>query len=147
MYRSALLAVGLSACAVVTPETLQRSSASEVLGCPEGQVTLFPFKGVTHIARGCGRERMMTCAPGDFDSCFPMQDLRKRAAFEMSCDPTALQFTALDADGYDVGVAGCERRVVFQYVRVSGGHDEDGEFTVDDSHYDWVRSQPIPELQ
>jgi len=130
MHRSILLMVSLSACAT-NIESLQLSIAPQVLGCPAAEVTLSPFKGVTHLAQGCGRERMMTCSP-DGSQCFPMQDLKQRAAFELNCAQTSLQLTALDGDGFDVGVEGCGKRLVYQYAETAEGH------------YDWTPSRAHP---
>ena len=60
-----------------------------------------------------------------------MPDLKQRAAFELTCDRGSLELTALDDDGYDVGVKGCDKRLVYQYVQTA------------EDHYDWTsHAQP-----
>ncbi len=108
------------ACVSYSVQSVQVSAASDVLKCPKERITLTPFKGDTNVARGCGREVMLTCAAPS--GCFPMQDLRQRASFELGCsDKAALEIVPLDELGHTVGVTGCGKKSVYQYVQVSAG--------------------------
>jgi hypothetical protein len=106
----------------------ERTVASMRLECSADDVTIEDFAGMTRIAHGCGKQVMVTCLePGSFagptGECFPMQDLRTRAAFELSCDPNAVELTPLDAEGHTVGVNGCGARAVYQYVKVGQNYN------------------------
>ena len=105
----------------------ERVVAAEELDCPAASITFESFAGPTQTAHGCGREAMVTCVdPGAFGGaggeCFSVQDLKKRAAFELPCDG-AIQLTALDAEGRTVGVLGCGKRAVYQYVQGRDRYD------------------------
>jgi hypothetical protein len=106
-------------CSHPSHETLQWSVAPRKLSCDQKQITAKPLAGDTRIFTGCGREVWMTCASfSTGEQCFPMQDLRARAAFEMGCeDKASLTFAALDASGHTVGVTACSKRIIYQYVQ------------------------------
>jgi hypothetical protein len=110
-------------CGTTSLPALRQSVAPEVLKCPARDVTMVPFQGSTDFARGCGREAMITCVRHPYYGvrCFPMQNLRERAAFDLRCeDKKSLQFVGLDGDGHVVGVRGCGRQATYQYVLVDG---------------------------
>ena len=140
------LATGAAACGFAPNDPMsadwnstRRSlvAAAGRLDCPEGAIALSPFASATRIARGCGKQVMITCLPpgsfaGMLGQCFPMQDLHRRAAFELDCDPAeVVDAEPLDDAGRVVGVRGCGRRVVYQYVQVG-------------DIYNWVRSGQVP---
>lgn len=114
----------MSGCTFARPDRqqLQLSVAPQVLKCPAEQITVEPFAGETRILRGCGREVMMTCAvfAGGHESCHPMASLKERAAFELDCDASAIKLAPLADNGHSVGVSGCSKRAVYQYVQTSG---------------------------
>lgn len=114
--------------ATANREALQRGVAPEKLQCDEKQITMTPFAGETRIFTGCGREVWFTCA--NFprgEQCFPMQDLRERASFEMGCaEKSAITFTPLAPNGHSVGVSACGQRMLYQYVQTAAWK------------YDWV---------
>jgi hypothetical protein len=122
----------LTACVTTrTKEEAERDVATQVLKCPSESIELVPFAGDTRIAKGCGGELMITCAQFAYqpEQCFPMQDLRQRAAFELDClDKASIQLVPLDALGRTVGVTGCGKRGTYQYVQVAS------------SKMDWVMS-------
>jgi hypothetical protein len=123
----ALIVVSIG-CATANREALQRGIAPEKLQCDEKQITMTPFAGETRIFTGCGREVWFTCASfPSGEQCFPMQDLRARASFEMDCaDKATITFTPLDAAGHTVGASACGKRTVYQYVQTAAWK------------YDWV---------
>jgi hypothetical protein len=129
---AALFALAAAGCASTTREEIQRGVAAEVLACPGDRIEMTPVAGETRMARGCGREKMLTCASfPSGEHCFPMQDLQARASFELDCHEPPVTIRALDALGHTVGVDACDQRAVYQYVSVGG-------------HYDWVLSSRVP---
>ena len=64
------------------------------------------------IAFGCGRTDVLSAEPEDRWS-----SLRARAAFEMSCDTSAVEITLISDSVY--GATGCDKKIV--YKETSGG--------------------------
>ncbi len=124
----ALIVISTGCFATANREALQRGVAPQKLQCDEKQITMTPFAGETRIFTGCGREVWFTCASFPRgEQCFPMQDLRERASFEMACaEKSAITFTPLDAAGHSVGVSACGQRMLYQYVQTAAWK------------YDWV---------
>ncbi len=137
---SILLIASATGCACVPTtvayEEVTRTVAAKRLRCPEASIRLSRFADMTRIAMGCGGEVMITCLePGEFSGpsgeCFPVQDLKMRAGFELRCDRGAIALTPLDGAGHTVGARGCGRQAVYQYVEVS------------DDKYDWTLSGSV----
>jgi hypothetical protein len=144
----AVFAIAAGGC-VPRPEdylAVSKTVASMRLQCPSDAIVLERFAEMTQVARGCGQEAMITCLEPDANGfagpsgqCFPMQDLRVRAAFELSCEARSLALLPLDRAGHTVGVSGCGRRAVYQYVQVS---EDKYNWTLSGSVRAWTRRDP-----
>ena len=96
---------------VATLSTTWRPIAAGSLMCPEDKID---SQRTNHrvIAFGCGRTDVLTAEPEDRWS-----SLRARAAFEMSCDTSAVEITLISDSVY--GATGCDKKIV--YKETSGG--------------------------
>lgn len=119
----------LCACAARPPIEQEMRAATEAFNCPAEKVDLKVFAGDTRIASGCNHEAWFTCVKiidaGRWDNqCFQMQDLKKRALFELGCSDAATNSVqALDELGHVAGVKACGKQGSYQYVRVGRGYD------------------------
>ena len=118
------LLIPLLACRVDHQQRLV-DLAAERLQCPEKDVRTSPFgDGGTQVATGCGQERKYTWLNGWVE----MQDLRKRAAFDLSCNPAQIQILPLSSSS--AGVSGCGKQATYVYKAISASGLQVG--------YDWA---------
>jgi hypothetical protein len=120
----------LSSAACARPSDFRTDNVALRLHCPESQVTITDVGDTrTRRAEGCGRSEMYTQVP-PFGEWIVMQDLRKRAAFDLGCAADALTLEPLST-GRQLGVRGCNKKVAYTYVQISR------------DQYDWQMDGPV----
>lgn len=121
------MALILSACAADATARL-RDTAAESFQCPRDQLKLAPVGNqATQEVAGCGKQETFTWVQtGEW---IQIQNLRKRASFDLNCPAEQLKLTPLSS-GTNMGVEGCSHRATYLYTTVAA--------TERGQSYDWV---------
>lgn len=84
---------------------------------------------------------LSSCLPHATNMARIKNQLGPRAAFDLRCAREQLQFTLLDGTGFQVGVEGCNRRVVYLWIA------QQGQYVANSASFAEPSTQPAPTSQ